>query len=125
MKETFKTEKYTADIFFLVLDKILNTSVNLRFPPALENRMKNNLSLIFYEWKYRSLKANNEKSTYFVLSHLARKTTCIKHRLCLYYTSQLARGPFSGPNGTKQSSDHVYLIKLDPYAKMSLIHTAA
>lgn len=82
MKETFKTEKYTAAIFFLVLDKILNKTVNVRFPSVLENRMKNDLSLIFYEWKCGSLKANHENPLFCAV------TTCRESNM--HYTQVMS-----------------------------------
>lgn len=72
-----------------------------------------------------AFKANHEKPTYFVLSQPVGKATCFTHRLYLYYSPKLARGPFSGPDGTWHISDHVHLIKLASCPKMSLTHTAA
>lgn len=112
-------------MFLLVLDKILNTSVNLRFPSEFENKMKNALSLIFGEWKCRSLKANNEKPTYCMLSQPVGKVKCIAHSLCLCCYPKLARGTFPGPDSLLHISDHADFIKLASCPKMSLIHAVA
>lgn len=112
-------------MFLQVLDKTMNTSVNLRFPSELENKMKNDLSLIFCEWKCRSLKANHEKPTCFVLSQLVGEVKCITHSLCLYYYPKLARATFSGPDRLVHISDHADFIKLASCPKMNLIHTVS
>lgn len=65
MKETFETEKYTA-VFFLILDKILNVSVNLRFPSALENSTK-----MIFRYNSRNGHLHHLKNVKPIYTHLS------------------------------------------------------